>query len=204
MIFKQKNTKINKMVNYENGMIYKLCCKDPTVKDIYIGSTTNFRLRKNCHKSRCNNEKNNKYYNLNVYKFIRDNGNWKNWNMVLVDEVKCKSKLELHKKEREWFDKLNATLNCDKPNRTKKEWTENNKEKIKKQKKEWREKNNEKIKIKSKEWREKNNEKIKAYNKEWRKNNKEKIICECGTILLKNNLNRHKKISEKHLQYVKR
>ena len=31
------------MVNYENAVIYKICCKDPTITDNYIGSTTEFR-----------------------------------------------------------------------------------------------------------------------------------------------------------------
>ena len=38
------------MVNYENSVIYKLCCTDPTVTEVYVGSTTNFRKRKNQHK----------------------------------------------------------------------------------------------------------------------------------------------------------
>ena len=38
------------MVNYENSVIYKLCCTDPTVQDVYVGSTTNVRKRKNQHK----------------------------------------------------------------------------------------------------------------------------------------------------------
>ena len=64
------------MPNYENGLIYKLCCKDANITDIYVGSTTNFKQRKKEHKADCHNE-NNKNYNRPVYKFIRENGgNW--------------------------------------------------------------------------------------------------------------------------------
>ena len=38
---------------YQNSIIYKLChCSDLENENIYIGSTTNFRNRKNGHKSK--------------------------------------------------------------------------------------------------------------------------------------------------------
>ena len=43
------------MVNYNKSMIYKICCNDLKIKEIYIGSTTNFTKRKQTHKSYCNN-----------------------------------------------------------------------------------------------------------------------------------------------------
>jgi predicted GIY-YIG superfamily endonuclease len=76
------------MVNYNNSIIYKLCCKDPEITEIYVGSTTNFYRRKQKHKSTCNNS-NDKGYNLNIYQFIRDNGGWENWQMVEVERYKC-------------------------------------------------------------------------------------------------------------------
>ncbi len=44
------------MVNYSKGLVYKLCCNDTNIKDIYVGSTTNFIRRKSDHKSACDNE----------------------------------------------------------------------------------------------------------------------------------------------------
>ena len=44
------------MVNYENAVIYKICCKDPTITDNYIGSTTDYKNIKINHKSNCNNQ----------------------------------------------------------------------------------------------------------------------------------------------------
>ena len=58
------------MVNYNNSIIYKLCCKDTNITDIYVGSTTNFYRRKQDHKQQCNNT-NSKEYNKNAYQFIR-------------------------------------------------------------------------------------------------------------------------------------
>ena len=54
-------------------MIYKLCCKNTDIKEIYIGSTTNFKRRKYNHKS--NYLKKNKF---KVYEFINENEGWEN------------------------------------------------------------------------------------------------------------------------------
>ena len=34
------------MPQYENAVVYKLCCDDPEMTDIYVGSTCNFKVRK--------------------------------------------------------------------------------------------------------------------------------------------------------------
>ena len=38
------------------GIIYKLVSTDINIKEIYVGSTINFRTRKFNHKKACNNE----------------------------------------------------------------------------------------------------------------------------------------------------
>ena len=67
----------NYILNYENTIIYKLCCQDLNVPYVYVGHTTNFIKRKARHKIDCNNS-NKKEYNLKVYQIIRDNGGWEN------------------------------------------------------------------------------------------------------------------------------
>ena len=32
-------------VDYQKTFIYKLCCRDPTITDIYVGHSTNFKQR---------------------------------------------------------------------------------------------------------------------------------------------------------------
>ena len=44
-------------IDYSNTIIYKIFCKDPEIKDIYIGHTTNFVQRKYAHKNNCSNDK---------------------------------------------------------------------------------------------------------------------------------------------------
>ena len=212
------------MPNYQNGLIYKLCCKDTNITDIYIGSTTSFRHRKSNHKSDCNNEKHNNY-NCNVYKFIRENGGWENWNMVLVEYYKCDSKLELEKREREVIENLKSSLNQVIPRRTIKEYYQDNKEKYKEyyednkkqileKKKEYYEDNMEKIKEISKKYQQDNKEKTKETRKKYYEKNKEKILeinkkyyeknkitCECGAIISKPHFNRHTK-SIKHQGFI--
>ena len=81
-------------INYENGFIYKIVCNDINVTEWYVGSTTNLIKRRQQHKKICNNPatKNNNWY---VYKFIRENGGWESWSIVLVENFGCKEKLEL-------------------------------------------------------------------------------------------------------------
>ena len=37
-------------IKYNNTLIYKIVCNDLNIKDVYVGHTTDFRRRKNCHK----------------------------------------------------------------------------------------------------------------------------------------------------------
>ncbi len=83
-------------VDYSNTIIYKLYCKDDNVKDVYVGHTTNFSKRKWKHK---NNAMNPKASNLKIYKIIRANGGWSNWNMVEIAKYKCSNAAEAKMKE---------------------------------------------------------------------------------------------------------
>jgi len=88
-----------KVVDYSKTVIYKLVCKDVTVTDCYDGSTTSFTKRKCGHKTTCNN-KASKDHNLPVYRFIRDNGGFDNWDMIEVETYNAVNKLEALKRER--------------------------------------------------------------------------------------------------------
>jgi hypothetical protein len=118
------------MVNYNDTIIYKLCCKNPEIKDIYVGHTCNHLRRKHEHKKACNNS-NRKDYNYHVYKFIRNNGGWNNWHIVMIEEYPCESKLQAEKRERHWIETLNSTLNRQIPTRTDVEYREQNREDFK-------------------------------------------------------------------------
>lgn len=108
-------------IDYSNTIIYKICCNDLNISDIYVGHTTNFIQRKYGHKKVCNNIKD-KDYNLKVYKTIRENGGWDNWCMVEIEKINCNSRNEASARERFWYEQLNSKLNSMVPNQTLKEW----------------------------------------------------------------------------------
>ena len=188
------------MNRYQNGLIYKIVCKDPSITDCYVGSCCNFSRRKIEHKSSCSNE-NSKKYNQYNYKFIRDNGNWDNWSMIQIKKYPCETKRDLELEERKYLEQLKATLNTNIPTRTQKEWVNNNKDKANKTQKKYNEKNKETIKIKKKQYREKNKESIQLKQKQYREKNKETIICDCGGKYGIIHKNRHIN-TKKHQNFV--
>ena len=98
------------MPDYSKCFIYKLCCRDTSIEEIYVGSTCNLARRKTNHKSACNNDSH-RNYKMFIYKFIRDHGGWDNWDLIMVDEFSCDTKLQKDKKEREWIEQLKPKLN---------------------------------------------------------------------------------------------
>ena len=180
-------------IDYSKTIMYRIVCKDPTITDCYVGSTTDFTKRKNQHKYNCNN-KMHKKYNLNVYKFIREHNGWDNFNMLEIEKYNAIDKADQSKQERYWLENFQATLNIVIPSRTDEEYREQNKEQIAEKNKEFYEQNKEQILEKRKEYREKNKEQIKEKKKE-------KITCVCGSIYNKNNLSHHLK-SKKHQSFL--
>lgn len=97
-------------IDYSNAVIYKLSCKNKSITEIYIGSTTNFTKRKYQHKHSCINT-NNPSYIFQKYKFIRENGGWENWEMIEIEKFPCKTSRELSKREEELRCQFKAKLN---------------------------------------------------------------------------------------------
>ena len=91
--------------SYTNSIsifIYKIICNSENVKDIYIGQTENFEIRKNQH------ERDSKISHLKVYDCIRDNGGWVNWNMIKLNKHECKDKYEARQIEQKYMDLFTA------------------------------------------------------------------------------------------------
>ena len=114
-------------IDYSNSFVYKLCCNDTDITEIYIGSTTNMRQRKAVHKVACN-VPTNKEYNKYKYQFIRDNGGFENWSMIMIEHVECDTKQELLARERYYIDQLKPCLNKQLPLRSQKEYYTDNKQ----------------------------------------------------------------------------
>ena len=101
-------------IDYSNTIFYKIFCKDTSVKELYIGHTTNFVQRKYAHKQSCINTKS-VNYNCKVYKVIRDNMGWDNWTMEIIAFHNCEDLHSAKKQEQQYFEEYNATLNSIEP-----------------------------------------------------------------------------------------
>ena len=182
-------------VDYSQTCIYKLVhFDDLNDNNIYVGHTTNMVQRKHKHKHACNNP-DNKEYNHKKYQYIRENDGWDKWDMILVEKYSCNDVNEAKARERHWIKELKAKLNITEPCRTDKEYREDNKEQIIQKKKEYRENNKEKIAEKLKQYHQDN--KVQIAEKKG-----QKIRCECGSIIRKGEISRHRK-TIKHQEWLK-
>jgi hypothetical protein len=163
-----------KPIDYSKGLIYKIVCKDVNIKEGYYGSTTDLRNRKHTHKTSYYNVKSTGY-NSPIYNFIRCNGGWDNWNIILIKEYPCNSKLELEREERRCMEEDHNRLNNNLPTRTQKEYRIANIDKIKELQKNYYIDNKEKINNINRQYAINNIDKIKKYNKQYRNDNADKI-----------------------------
>jgi len=212
-------------VDYSKTIIYKIVCNDLNVKDVYVGGTSNFRIRKNKHKSCCTTKKTYK-----IYQIIRDNGGWENWTMLEIEKFPCKDKNESRTRERYWCEQLKSTLNTivpigkDEEKRKEyltkykaehaeeiKEYHANNyienKEEIDARNKQYREENEEKEKLRQAKYREEHAEEIKKKNADFYIENKEEINTRNKQYREENKekeKERGKKYREEHKEEIKK
>ena len=92
-------------VDYSKTIIYKICCNDLAITEIYVGSTTDFTRRKATHKCHC------KSVDLKIYNTINANGGWAAWSMIEIERFPCDDGNAARKRERYWYETLNANLN---------------------------------------------------------------------------------------------
>jgi len=160
------------MPDYAKTIIYRLVCKDTNIKECYIGSTTNMTKRKQAHKSSCNNETS-KNYNDKKYIFIRNNGGFDNWSLIMIEEYPCENNLQAHQRERHWTEFYSAKLNmirsfvdAEEKKLKQKEYRQQHADKIKLQKKEYYQTKTDEIKLKQKEYRQQHAEYQKDYRQQ--------------------------------------
>jgi hypothetical protein len=102
-----------KTINWETQEIsfYKFVCKNPDILFSYVGHTVSFRGRKSSHKSSCNNLQH-KDHNSPVYVFMRENGGFENWNMIVIHTQICKDKRDAERIENELMEQQQFKLNA--------------------------------------------------------------------------------------------
>jgi len=194
------------------GIVYKIYCKDSSITEFYVGSSCDLQKRKYTHKYNCSNN-NSPYYNLKVYRYIRNNGGYDNWEFEILLQVEVENKEELRSNyEAKYQLDLKPSLNSQTEGRTPKEWRENNKEKIKQYYKDNKEEikqyyqdNKEEIKQYYQDNKEELKEKIKIYKinnkEEIFQKAKEKITCECGSVYRRSNKASHNR-TKKHKEFI--
>ena len=184
---------------YANSKIYKLICNKNNL--IYFGSTTKtLKQRLQNHVSKYKAWVNGTANYTTSFEIIKEN----DYCIELVENVKCKTKVQLHARE-SFYIKSNICVNKCIPLRTDSEYRLDNKEHIIEQQKEYNQKNKDVICNRQKEYRKNNKEHMIQQKKEYRKNNKEKLIkpyvCECDSIVQNCEKSRHFK-SLKHITFV--
>tara|TARA_R110000772_G_scaffold160977_1_gene272172 strand:+ start:85 stop:621 length:537 start_codon:yes stop_codon:yes gene_type:complete len=140
---------MGRSTDYSKCYIYHIVDKEGIVH--YVGSTSNFNSRKSRHKYNCNTEKD-AHHNLDIYKYIRDNGNWGAFDMVPIQKIEnISNKTELRIAENDEMKKFTGLKNMIGSYRTLQQkiessriWKENNPEKNKEGKRIWKENNPEK------------------------------------------------------------
>ena len=163
------------MPDYSNGKIYTIRCRNNNDK-IYVGSTIQpLYKRFNSHKRTCRSEK-----RKNMKLYIEVNNEWDNWYIELYENYPCNNKEELCKREGEII-RLIGTLNSRIENRNRKEYRNENDDKIKEKNKQYCIENADKIK----EYRIKNAYTIKERDRQYYINNADKFKELINNIVLK-------------------
>ena len=98
------------MTTTRNYIFYKFVCINDDVSSCYVGSTGNFKRRKDQHKSMCYKE-NGKQYNYKIYQTIRENGGWDNWKMIEIGKRENITKRDAEQIEEEYRTQLKADMN---------------------------------------------------------------------------------------------
>ena len=175
-------------IKYEDGKIYKIVCNVTNL--VYIGSTCqrlSQRLAKHVSDYKC--WKDGKFNYVTSFKILEGG----DYDIVLIKNVKCNNKEELHAQERKVIESMKC-VNKAHPTRTKKEYYEDNLENIKEKSKQRYEDKKAELLKQMKQYRDENKDKIKEQQSQ-------KFTCECGGHYTNGHKSQHIK-SSKHQKFI--
>ena len=206
-------------IDYSKCVIYKIVCIDPSVDEIYVGHTTDFKSRKRQHKKSCYNE-HSKSYNFKLYQYIRANNGWDKFVMCPIEEYPCENSTQACIREEAVRLELKAQLNSRKAYISEQErkqqsiknanqYCQINRERITEYQKQYHQENKEQLKEYRKQYRDEHKEELVEKSKQYREKHKEEIaarkkqqhICECGIIFTNCHKARHER-SKKHQDFL--
>ena len=168
------------MSNYNNTVIYMIYKPDSDL-NTYVGHTTNFKERVNKHRVRYNG-KDFPRCNLQLYDYMRENGQFDDWKIEIITEYPCNSKREAEKKEQHFIDLFKSVLN------SKRAYTTDEQTKLGN-------------KLRCEKYKRLNTKKVANYQKKYQESHKEEISlrqnkpikCDiCGDFTSFQNIIRHK------------
>ena len=174
---------------YNNSKIYRIVSN--VTGENYYGSTTEPTLARRLAKHKCMyklyiHSNSNKYYTS--FKILETN----DYEIVLVENVNCNSKSELHQRERYYIEN-NQCVNKVIPNRTTQEYYKDNQDKISEYQKQYQ-----------KQYYKDNEDKISEYQKEYKKqyykDNQNKTSSHQSN--LKQQSNEKKRISKQSFEFI--
>jgi len=177
------------MPDYSNSKIYSIECNKTGL--IYIGSTTAPTLARRLaeHRSNFRRWKENKKNYISSFKVMECD----DYDIVLLELYPCSSKDELHARER-YYIQNRECVNKIIPQRSHKEYYNDNREQQLEKHQKYREEHKDYIK----QQYEKNKDKYNATNNQKKK---EKITCVCGLVLSRGNMSHHIK-TKKHITFI--
>ena len=193
------------MSDYSKTIIYKIQHVD-NIELIYVGHTTAYNARKSKHKTcSINDEK-------KIYKMIRDNGGWDQFEMKPIMEFPCENRTQASIQEEKCRIELRATMNSigcifnlEKHKENRKAYKTKNRELLNEKNREYYQEHKDERKV----YRESIREEQIEYKKKWYAENKAKINelryqkykCDCGCEITKTNKSQHEK-TKTHQAYI--
>jgi len=206
--------------DFSNSIIYHIRHME-SKEVIYVGSTTNFFIRKAKHKYLWNKEGN--HFIFPIYCHIRNNGGFDCFEVIPIQSLKLENKTELLIAEQVEIDRHRTLVNRNKAHTTieekridhnerTKKYNQDHKEDIKQYNKQYKEEHKAELNENSKKYRQEHKEDLKEYHKQYHEEHKvelnenskkwreeqyyqEKIECDfCSKRLSKCSLYRHLKI----------
>ena len=91
------------MPNFANCCFYKIISKDVNITELFVDYTTDYEKTSKCYRE--------KFETKNFYEFIRENGDWNNFEIIKIEDFPCSSARDASKRKRYWIKELNAEIN---------------------------------------------------------------------------------------------
>ena len=180
------------MPEYSKGKIYMIYSTDSPVLLPYYGSTTySLKKRGKEHKAHFKQWKQGKKTGCSSFMLLEQG--FDKVAIILVEDYPCNSKQELEIREAHYI-KNSPCINKNLPSGIVAESLQD-------YKKQYYQANQDKILEQKKQYRQANQDKILEQNKQYRDKQREKIVCECGAVIRRDSLARHRR-SKKHQQWL--